>query len=224
MKTQTILTRTLTIILMAALLTFIPMLPSNAGNAYAAEGICTVLNGENQQANEYAYGQWATPIRSYLLEAGDKLMRVQASETDTGKFQVSYYDPDTYNALSRKTITSELPIFGGFASYNGYYYIVTGQSNYGEDNNAEVVRITKFDTNWQRISSSSLYGENTYEPFEAGSLRFAFKDNMMVIRTCHKMYKSADGNTKLILPSFITPIQKTLLTHIRRSGIFHPAT
>ena len=71
--------------------------------------------------------------------------------------------------------------------------MLTGQSNPNEDDNVEVFRITKYDKNWNRISSCGLFGANTYIPFDAGSARMTTVGDYLFIRTSHEMYKSSDG-------------------------------
>lgn len=38
-----------------------------------------------------------------------------------------------------------------------------------------------------------LYGANTTEPFEAGSLRMAQSGDLLFVRTCHEMYALSNG-------------------------------
>ena len=124
------------------------------------------------------------------MKKGTGYMRVQGF--DGGKIEVAYYDSE-FNVTSRRTVTAEqLPLFGGFYAYGDYYYVVTGQTNYDENDNVEVFRITKYDANWNRIKSCGLKGANTYVPFNAGSCRMVMDGNYLLIRTCHSMYYS-DG-------------------------------
>ena len=58
----------------------------------------------------------------------------------------------------------------------------------------EVFRITKYDKNWNKIKSCGLYGANTTVPFDAGSARMTHSGDHLLVRTCHEMYKSSDGN------------------------------
>ena len=166
--------------------------------AYAAEGtgLCGVVLGDND--GDQNYWRWAEPIRSYLIKEDSQLMRVQASEEETGKFQVTYYDPSTYMAVSRKTIYTDLPLFGGFATDGYYYYVVTGQNNTERSDNVEVFRVQQFDKNWNSLGYDSLYGANTMYPFDAGCCRFAFSGNYMVVRTAHEMYSGHQANVTIL--------------------------
>lgn len=63
----------------------------------------------------------------------------------------------------------------------------------GESNSTEVIRVVKYDKNWNRLGQASLNGANTVIPFDGGSLRCDEYSGYLYIRTCHKMYKSNDG-------------------------------
>lgn len=159
-------------------------------NVSAVTTTCTVYSGSN--VGKQSYNNYSSTIKSYLTECSDgSFMRVQGNAV-SGKILVEYYD-NSYNLISTKLIDSELSIFGGFYSTDSNYYIISGQTNYNEDDSVEVYRITKYDKNWSRISSCGLYGENTYIPFDAGSARMTSNGNYLLIRTCHEMYKSDDG-------------------------------
>ena len=92
-----------------------------------------------------------------------------------------------------KTIDKELSLFGGFYAGKDAYYIVSGQNNPDESANVECFRITKYDKNWNRITSTGLYDCNTYSPFDVGSLRMTEASGYLFIRTAHEMYKTKDG-------------------------------
>ena len=136
------------------------------------------------------YSRWASFIRSYLVGCDDgRLMRVYLGSKG---YYVEYYDSD-FNLLESKTIDKELSLSGGFYAGKDAYYIVSGQNNPDELADVECFRITKYDKNWNRITSAGLYDCNTYVPFEAGSLRMTEASGYLLIRTSHTMYKSDNG-------------------------------
>lgn len=158
--------------------------------ANAADTTCDVYSGGN--INSQNYYNYDNTIKSYLTSDGNGgLMRIQSDAVDD-KILIEYYDT-SYNIKSSKTINNELPIFGAFYETTANYYILSGQVNLDESDNVEVFRITKYDKNWKRISSCSLYGVNTYIPFDAGSARITTSGKYMLIRTAHEMYASGDG-------------------------------
>ena len=136
------------------------------------------------------YSRWASVIRSYLVGCDDgRLMRVYLGSKG---YYVEYYDSD-FNLLESKTIDKELSLLGGFYAGKDAYYIVSGQNNPDELADVECFRITKYDKNWNRITSAGLYDCNTYVPFDAGSLRMTEASGYLFIRTSHTMYKSDNG-------------------------------
>ena len=139
---------------------------------------------------QHNYGRWASTIKSYLVSTDNgTLMRVQSDGTNV---YVEYYDSE-YNVIAYNQIPTELPIFGGFYEGSDAYYLVTGQSNNNELADVECYRITKYDKNWNRITSTGLSDCNTTVPFMAGSLRMTEANGYLLIRTCHQMYTSEDG-------------------------------
>lgn len=151
---------------------------------------CEYLTGKNIGAQDYA--EYATPAKSYLIPVNNGFMRVQGNAYEDG-ISVSYYDTE-YNLKERKKIAPELAIFGGFYASDSAYFIVTGQGNGEENDKLEVYRITKYDKEWNRLGSCGLFGANTVGPFAFGSCRMDMDGQYLIVRTCHVMYKSADGN------------------------------
>ena len=159
----------------------------------AASADLTCISPEGSNIEDQDYIRAASTVNSYLTRTDSGYMRVQAwDDNDAETVTVLYYDT-SFNRTRRVDLPQELPIFGGFYSSGSNYYIVTGQSNYDEDNSTEVFRVTKYDTDWNRLGSCGLYGANTSGPFSAGSCRMAMDGKWLLVRTCHTMYKSSDG-------------------------------
>ena len=152
---------------------------------------CVAYSGSN--VNDQDYVQWSDTVKSYLTVC-DKgnYMRVQSGAIQ-GKLLVEYYSSD-FEPLSTKLIDNELPIFGAFYDSGNNYYVLSGQENPKQNDSLEVFRITKYDKNWNKIKSCGLYGANTTVPFDAGSARMTHSGDHLLVRTCHEMYKSSDGN------------------------------
>lgn len=152
---------------------------------------CVVYSGSNVNAQDYV--QWSDTVKSYLTVCDNgNYMRVQSGAIK-GKLLVEYYSSD-FEPLSTKLIDNELPIFGAFYDSGNNYYVLSGQENPKQNDSLEVFRITKYDKNWNKIKSCGLYGANTTVPFDAGSARMTHSGDHLLVRTCHKMYKSSDGN------------------------------
>ena len=152
---------------------------------------CVAYSGSNVNAQNYA--QWSDTVKSYLTVCDNgNYMRVQSGAIE-GKLLVEYYSSD-FEPLSTKLIDNELPIFGAFYDSGNNYYVLSGQENPKQNDSLEVFRITKYDKNWNKIKSCGLYGANTTVPFDAGSARMTHSGDHLLVRTCHEMYKSSDGN------------------------------
>lgn len=155
----------------------------SATTAYADDEEVTAVASDNTGDQSYTT-YYATQPYSYLTETDDGFMRV---EYISGSIVVEYYDSD-YNILSSQSVDMELTYFGGFYAGEDVYYIVFGQKNTDLDDDVEVVRVVKYSTDWERMGAASLYGANTYIPFEAGSCRMTEYGGYLYIRTCHEMY------------------------------------
>lgn len=149
-------------------------------------------NGEssfNISKNNYAVS--ASPVNSYLLENADgTFSRVEYTGE---KVLVETCESDMTSVKSALNLPCELEYFGGFFGGENYNFFVFGQKNEAESDEFEVVRVVKYDKNWNKIGSMSISGANTYAPFSSGSLRMTETDGKLYIHTCHKMYKSSDG-------------------------------
>ena len=136
------------------------------------------------------YTTWSAPVTSYLYEneAGG-LTRV---EYTGGQVVIEDYSAD-FSFLSSRTISPELPLWGGFYAGESYNFLIFGQKNPSESSATEVIRVVKYDKDWNRLGAASLKGANTTVPFDAGSLRCDEYGGYLYIRTSHEMYTSDDG-------------------------------
>ena len=161
---------------------------NKANNPDSGEVKQNGASSSNISANDYY--TWSSVVKSNLTENSDKtLTRVES--TSKGVL-VEKYSANGKTLISKSTIKNELPIYGGYFSGKNNNYIVFGQNNKGEKDSAEIVRIVKYSKSWSRISDCKIYGSNTFEPFEAGSLRMIELDGKLYVYTCHTMY--ADSN------------------------------
>ncbi|MBM6723349.1 S-layer homology domain-containing protein [Pseudoflavonifractor phocaeensis] len=151
-------------------------------------------------------GNWAVPVNSYLYQDGENLVRVEHDRgwnminSNTGEVTVmrpeqlivQTYSPQ-FRLLDSCIMELELPLWGGFFAGETYNFCVFGQENPSESDSTEVIRVVKYDKQWNRLGQASLYGANTYIPFEAGSLRMDEYGGYLYIHTSHEMYAGSDG-------------------------------
>ena len=136
--------------------------------------------------NGNSYNRYNTVVRNYLVPVDGGCMRLYGS--DDGTLLAEYYDDD-FRFVGNRIVEAGLPLFGGFYEYNGCYYVLTGDENPDEDDSREVFRITCFDKDWQEQGYDAIYGANTTLPFSAGRASFAGYGDVIVIRTCHRVYE-----------------------------------
>ena len=142
---------------------------------------------------DHNYSYYGPITSSYLTTTSDGGFMIFDAGADNSDYTVQYYN-SSYVLTKTTTVPCELSYFGCFYSDGSNYYVLSGQSNVDESATVEVYRLTKYDKNWNRLSSCSLKDCNTYYPFEAGSADIISTGSRMMIRTCHTMYKSAsDG-------------------------------
>ena len=141
-------------------------------------------------AADNTYVRWSAPVKSYLGETDGKLVRVQYTGSEL------LYERYEKNGalLGAGTIPMELELFGGFFFGETFNFAVFGQSNTEESETVEVLRVVKYNKEMEKLGAVSYYGENTVYPFSSGSLRMAETGGKLYIHTCHKMFKSDDGN------------------------------
>ena len=162
---------------------FLSMVP--AVQAYEAP-----VTSSNKDEHYYVNaGRFNDPITSTLEVTEDGYNRV---EYVGDRLIAEKYDRN-FQFISGQEIQLELPIYGGVYLGEDYNFVVVGQMNPDEDDAVEVFRIVRYSKDWVRQASASLYGANTYIPFDAGSLRFARSGDILYIRTAHEMYASSDG-------------------------------
>ncbi len=116
----------------------------------------------------------------------------KAEERDKGMVYVEEFDSN--NVLrGQLTLPMELPVWGGFFSGSRFNFIIFGQENLAESDRNEVVRVVRYDKQWNRIDHCSLYGKNTQIPFKSTSLRCTESGDYLIVHTAHQMYVSPDG-------------------------------
>lgn len=147
---------------------------------------------ESFNQDKHIYNTWHHTVESYLYDNGSGLTRVEYAG---GNVIIEQYDY-SFQFKSGGTIAPELPIWGGFFAGEEYNFLIFGQENPDEDDSVEVIRVVKYDKDWNRLGHASLRGANTTLPFKAGSLRCDEYGGMLYVRTCHQMYTSEDDGLR----------------------------
>ena len=118
---------------------------------------------DNISKNNYAvYGQ---AVNSFIEEEKDgSFLRIEHIDS---AIIVEKYDPELKKAEPVTKLTLPLPKYGGYFTGANARYLVCGQDNPNDSDEKEVVRIIKYDNDWNELNHLSIYGSNTYEAFEA---------------------------------------------------------
>lgn len=164
------------------------------GHNRLAEG---TAGSTRQMTSGVSTSRWSYLLRSYLYDGGGDVFYVVDGKPSNleNAVAVDVYDRHTFALLDSRTVPIELETFGGFYAGDRYNYMVFGQSNREESNSKEVIRIVKYDKDFNRLESASVTGGESFtiEPFDAGSLRMAESGNELVIHTARKRYTTEDG-------------------------------
>lgn len=146
------------------------------------------------------YGNWASPVSSYLYEDKEgSLVRVQFGcqiKYGEQKVLIEKYSND-YSLQSYLYIQPELPIWGGFFSGEQYNFLIYGSENLERSDDAEVVRVVRYDKKWNRIDHVSLRSSDGLDvaiPFKGGSVRCVESCGYLFIHTCREMYDGHQAN------------------------------
>ena len=115
-------------------------------------GFQTSANGESDNRNQQDYSTGSAPSYSYLTVEQDGYYRVEYVDD---KLLIEKYSTDFTRQFSKK-LDSELELCGGFYAGKDAYYIAWGQMNWDEEDSMEVIRLIKYDKNWNRIGAASL--------------------------------------------------------------------
>ena len=148
------------------------------------------------ETNEFtnSFPRWSQPVTSYLAQNADG--SVTSVEVSMQEDVVIVKTCDAYGqTLFSKQLALELPIFGAFLSGAKYNYIAFGQLNTEQNNNKEVIRIVKYDKDFNKLGSVSATGgtAQTRVPFDAGCPHMAENGDTLILHTSREHYTSSDG-------------------------------
>ena len=159
----------------------------NPSNAFSAKASAKLIDHKSI----VYFPRWKRTVDSYLYHNNDQTMTaLEANET----INIATYDAN-YRLLSSATVKYELPVFGAFYSGEQYNYIAFGQTNKEENDNKEIIRIVKYDKQFNKISSASLLGGAGYTitPFDVAAGRIAEHGDTLVYHTSRERYLTEDG-------------------------------
>ncbi|MDO4633172.1 MAG: leucine-rich repeat domain-containing protein [Eubacteriales bacterium] len=167
--------------------------------------------------------------RSSLTVTKNGYMRVFYDGTTTyngSKILIEYYDRQ-FNLQSSRSLSMELPYWGGFFAGKDAYYLVEGQANKEESDTAEVIRVIKYDTNWKRLGAAritgnaDIFGGQVRYPFDYGTVEFTERGDKLYIVTAHEGYvdeQYGQGHQGFLMLQIDTP---SMTGSIIKSDLWH---
>ncbi len=163
---------------------------------------------ENKNDNLYQYchdnkdSSWTDTAKSFLYQDKGLYYRIEFID---GKIVVETYT-STYRLISSRSVESDLCAYwGGFFAGESYNFVILGWENPLCADSTEVMRIIKYDKQWNKLGQTSLYGGETYTgiPFGGaddmtpGTVACAEYNGILYIYTCHLMYNNHQANLTL---------------------------
>ena len=115
------------------------------------------------------------------------------------KVCIEYYD-NNFVIQKKQSLAMELDIWGGFYAGSDGYYLVEGRNNKSESDTAEVIRVIKYDENWNKKGTAKitgnpgLFGGEVKYPFDYGCVEMAEYNDTLYIVTGHEGYAESDGS------------------------------
>ena len=120
-------------------------------------------------------------------------MRVFTDYENGADIRIEYYD-SSFRVRKKKTISRDLPLWGGFYKGSDSYYICTGKLNPDEKDDEEIIRVVRYDMNWNRLGAASITGNpkelwasEVRMPF-AGTLEMTEYKGKLFLTTGHEAY------------------------------------
>ncbi len=191
---------------------------------------------EKKQADRTELGKksicrWQDVINSYIYDNGNNTLNTV--DYNNKEITVSTYNSSDYKLIYTKSVPFELEKFGGFYSGEKYNYIVFGQNNAEESDSKEVIRIVKYDKDFNRLAQASVNDCYTNSPFDAGTLRMCENNNKMFIHTSRTRYLTDDGlhhqsqltiildTDKMTAENFLGDFQENHVSHSFNQFVIH---
>ena len=170
-------------------------------------------------------GRWANTVGNYLYEENGNLVKLEAIENydkkEKNRVSIKRYD-SSGNLLEIKELPYQGEKFGGFYKGEEYNYLIFGNNNEEKNDSKEVVKIVKFDREFNELGSVSINGAYTVYPFDAGSLRCAEIGQTILIHTSRQRY---DGHQSQLTIAFNEDTMSLLnaddLDEFQRNHISH---
>lgn len=141
--------------------------------------------------------------KNYIYEEGSNLVTITAEDTS---LKVSYFDKVTLEKKSEQTVNYELSKFGGFFKGEKYNFCLFGQENPDLSPEQTVLRVVKYDKDFNRLGECNISDIFTYSPFLESGSAFAEKDGNLTVLTTR--FRCPDENDEIHQSNFVVQIDE----------------
>lgn len=180
--------------LIAVVMSAATLLGFNCGRPFVSTAASTALPAPYNNLSSYLIKQ------SYLLNADNGYMRVYIPDEDIdNNIRIEYYDK-YFNLISKKSVKRELEYWGGFFEGENNYFTVEGTKNTDEIDANEVVRVNKYDKNWNKLGTanitgnSDMFGGEIRYPLDYGCCEMTELNGNLYIAMGHQGYVDPEFN------------------------------
>ena len=168
---------------------------------YNSDSIYKIVPDVSDVPDRVAYtgDNWAPTALQYMYDNGNDTFSTFGREQQSGEGGVFYtartFRKSDFACIDTKKIYAELDYYCGFFSGEHYNYIGYGANNREEIPDQEILRIVKYDKDFNRISSVSLTTEQCYaiKIGYAGTMVMAERGNELAVHTTRLRRKTEDG-------------------------------
>ena len=141
--------------------------------------------------------------KNYIYEEGSNLVTITAEDTS---LKVSCFDKITLEKKSEQTVNYELSKFGGFFRGEKYNFCLFGQENPDLSSEQTVLRVVKYDKDFNRLGECNISDVLTYSPFLESGSAFAEKDGNLTVLTTRFRYP--DENDEIHQSNLVVQIDE----------------
>lgn len=135
--------------------------------------------------------------RSYLYRDNNSIVRVEYFTDPLPLVHIETFSKELELISSQSIYIDYLfTEWGGFFAGEKYNFLILGRRNLANNDDVEVIRILKYDKQWNQQGIASLYGANTAIPFFS-TARYAEYNGMLYIHSGHGMYNGHQANMTL---------------------------
>lgn len=145
--------------------------------------LCLGFWGESASAVSINYREEAAVVK---VDGGYMVVYSAMSKTTV---YALYYDNDG-NYLDTREISCDGRKYRDFLALGDYYYVASVVTNWDELPDLEVIRIAKYDKDWNKVGTCSIKDCNS---ISIGTLTMTGEGHYLIGRGGHTMYQSDDG-------------------------------